>query len=398
MSHVKISYLTLFKTYLKLGLTCFGGPVAHVAYFRETFVEKMKWLTEKQFAELIAISQFLPGPASSQLGYSIGLIKGGALGGILAFLSFTLPSALLMFLAAIFLPKLSGEMGDALVHGLKLVAVPIVLNGILNMRKKLCPDLTRILIAVAAALMIIFIQQVWMQLAVVAFGAVIGWAACRNISEQDTEPFEINYGLKTGWLLLSLFFVLLFGLPVWAQVQGGGVAFVDAFYRAGALVFGGGHVVLPLLEESVVRPGWITQDEFLAGYGAAQAVPGPMFSFASYLGTLLPNGFGGALGASLALGSIFVPGFLLMTAMLPLWAQVGQLKSAARAIAGVNAAVIGLLAAALYDPVWTSSVHNLWDLGIATIGFALIFWLKRSALWVVAWSVLSSILLYLFFL
>jgi chromate transporter len=383
--------IEVFGAFLKLGLTSFGGPIAHLGYYRREFVERRKWLDDGQFAQLLALCQFLPGPASSQLGFSIGLLRAGWPGAIAAFLAFTLPSALLLFAFAAALPSLSGTAGDAAIHGLKIVALAVVAQGVLGMLRQLCPDPQRQSIAALAAVALLLAGQAWMQLAVVALGAAAGVAVCRSVQPVAGGGLALRYGTRLGWTLLGAFALLLGGLPLLAAGNAGLVAVAEAFYRAGALVFGGGHVVLPLLEEAVVKPGWISTDEFLAGYGAAQAVPGPMFTLAAYLGARLPGAEGGALGATVAVGAIFLPGFLLIAGVLPLWRAIAGHPVAARAIAGVNAAVVGLLGAALYDPVWTSAVRGAADVAIALVGFGLLVSWRASALAVVIWCIAASV-------
>ena len=381
----------VLAAFTKLGLTSFGGPVAHIGYFRREFVERRKWLDDSEFARMLALCQFLPGPASSQMGFSVGLLRAGWPGALAAFVAFTLPSALLMFAFATMLPALQGGAGQAAIHGLKLVAVAVVAQGVMNMARQLCPDAARASIAVTAASLVLVSGAPWMQLVVVAGGALAGLAACRSVQPPPGNPLRPPYGTGMAIVLLALFAVLLFGLPLLARVQGGMFAVVEAFYRSGALVFGGGHVVLPLLRDTVVAPGWVSNDDFLAGYGAAQAVPGPMFSFASYLGARLPAGQGGAAGSAIALLSIFLPGLLLVAGSLPLWRAIADHPVAARAVAGVNAAVVGLLAAALYDPVWTSAIRGPVDVAIAAIAFTLLVAWRASPLIAVVWCVVASI-------
>lgn len=381
----------VFITFLKLGLTSFGGPIAHLGYFRLELVEKRGWVSASQFGQLLAICQFLPGPASSQLGFSLGLLRAGWPGAVAAFVAFTAPSALLLIAFAAFLPYLSGSVGDASVHGLKIVALAVVAQGVLGMLRQLCPDAQRITIATLAAVVVLTLGSAMVQLLVVAGGAFAGALLCHSVEPGSDDDLQPNYGARAGWLLLAIFSLLLFGLPLAAGGQPGLVAVADSFYRSGALVFGGGHVVLPLLEESVVAGGWIPQDRFLAGYGAAQAVPGPMFSFAAYLGLILPGGQGGIAGASVALLSIFLPGFLLVAGVLPLWRLVSGGVVPARAIAGVNAAVVGLLGAALYDPIFVTAVRGPVDLAIGIVALMLLLAWRLSPLIVVAWCVAASV-------
>jgi chromate transporter len=381
----------VLAAFLKLGLTSFGGPIAHLAYYRREFVERRKWIEEGDFAQLLALCQFLPGPASSQLGFSLGLLRAGWAGAFAAFLAFTLPSALLLFAFAVLLPYISGGAGEAAIHGLKLVAVAVVAQGVLGMARQLCPDPGRATIAALSAALILASGHAWMQIVVVVLGAVVGLAACRKVEPVAGRELHPPYGVGFGWVLFGIFALLLFGLPLLAHGRDGLICVVEAFYRAGALVFGGGHVVLPLLRETVVTPGWISEDEFLAGYGAAQAVPGPLFTFAAYLGARLPGSEGGLLGATVALVAIFLPGFLLVAGSLPLWRSIASRPIAVRAVAGVNAAVVGLLGAALYDPVWTSAVRGPLDVAIAVVGFTLLAAWRASALVVVLWCVLAAL-------
>lgn len=385
------SALEVFATFLKLGLTSFGGPIAHLSYFRREFVERRAWVSESQFAQLLTLCQFLPGPASSQLGFSIGLLRAGWAGAFAAFITFTLPSALLLFTFATYLPHISSTVGDAAIHGLKLVALVVVAQGVLGMTRQLCPDVPRMTIATLAAVLILVSGQAWVQLLAIALGGVAGFVFCRGVQPVPGGGLHLCYGPAIGWTLLAVFVLLLVGLPLAAHGHDGLLAVIEAFYRAGALVFGSGHVVLPLLEEAVVKPGWISADEFLTGYGAAQAVPGPMFTLAAYLGARLPGSEGGMVGASIALGAIFLPGFLLVTGVLPLWQAVAGRPIAARAIAGVNAAVVGLLGAALYDPVWTSAVRGSVDIAIALVGFTLLVAWRVPPLLVVIWCIIASI-------
>lgn len=385
------SVLEVFLAFLKLGLTSFGGPIAHLGYFHRELIERRKWINEGEYAQLLALCQFIPGPASSQLGFVLGLLRGGWGGAIAAFVAFTLPSALLLFAFAALFPQMSGTVGDAAIHGLKLVALTVVAHGVLGMTRQLCPDPQRATIATVAAVLILVSGQAWMQLIVVVLGGFAGLAVCRSARPTQGAGLHLRYGPTLGWTLIATFVVLLVGLPLVADGGGSLTGIFEAFYRAGALVFGGGHVVLPLLEESVVNPGLISQDEFLAGYGAAQAVPGPMFTLAAYLGARLPESDGGVIGAAVSLSAIFLPGFLLVAGVLPLWRAIMSRPIAARAIAGVNAAVVGLLGAALYDPVWTSAVQGPADIAIALVGFTLLAAWRVSAIVVVIWCVIASI-------
>jgi chromate transporter len=361
------SPLEVLRVFLKLGLTSFGGPIAHLGYFRREFVVTRAWLDERAYADLVALCQFLPGPASSQTGFAIGLTRAGYLGGLAAWAGFTLPSAIAMTLVAYGVGALKGPAGDGLLHGLKLVAVAIVAQAVLGMAQNLAPDRPRAIIAALALLLMAFAPGAWAQIAVIAFGAVAGLAACRKVGGADAAPAKAPISRPMGIVFASLFFALL--TLSFVPMRPGAAALAAAFYRSGALVFGGGHVVLPLLRVAVVDPGWVSDSAFLAGYGAAQAVPGPLFTFAAYLGAVAGAGPGGAAGAALALVAIFAPGLLVLMAALVFWRDVRTLTHARAAAAGVNAAVVGLLASALYNPVWTSAVKDPADFAIAAAGF-----------------------------
>lgn len=381
----------VFVTFLKLGLTSFGGPIAHLGYFRRELVERRAWINDNQYAQLLAICQFLPGPASSQMVFALGMLRTGWVGAIAASTAFTLPSALLLMIFASILPLLTGTVSQGAIHGLKLVPCAVVADAVLGMSKKLCPDSTRRSIAVLAAVALLLAGSTWMQLLVVFIGGAAGLLLCRQNTVEEVGHLPLSYGKPLGLTLLTLFLLLLALLPVLAQQQSSLSAIANVFYQAGALVFGGGHVLLPLLEQSVVGRGWVGEAEFLAGYGAAQAIPGPMFTFAAYLGALTPTAHASWVSASVALLFMFLPGILLLAAALPLWQSVAHRPGAASAIAGVNAAVVGILAAALYDPIFISAVSSSYDMAVVCIGFSLLSFWKRSALWVVSWCVLASI-------
>jgi chromate transporter len=386
----------VFATFLKLGLTSFGGPIAHLGYFRKELVERRNWVSESQFSQLLAICQFLPGPASSQLGFSLGLARAGWLGALAAFIAFTLPSALLLIGFASVLPALSGPVGEAAIHGLKIVAFAVVADAVLGMSKKLCPDIQRATIAILSAGVLLVIGNAWIQLLVVIGGAIAGIYLCRGCAAKEVaSQIPIHYGRKLGGILLLLFFGLLAGLPLFSTPNATLISMAEAFYRAGALVFGGGHVVLPLLEDSVVSSGWITSEVFLAGYGASQAIPGPVFAFSAYLGAVTPTGHNEWLGASTALIFMFMPGFLLVAGILPFWRAISHNTAVARAVAGVNAAVVGLLAAALYDPIFISAIQSGVDMAIGIVAFAMLFVWRLSAIAVVVWCVVASVLIVL---
>lgn len=388
----KQSPLTIFLAFLKLGFTAFGGPIAHIGFYREAFVKQRQWLDEKTFAQLLAVCQFLPGPASSQMGFSIGLMKGGWLGAIAAFIAFTLPSAIALFAFASFAYLLEGSTGQAIIHGLKLVAVAVVAHAVWGMAQKLTPDWPRRIIAVLSFILLISLAMAWLQLAVILLGAILGLWLCKNQQRQAIVSFDLPHQTKLGWLFLALFLIgLIFSITMMGSSPTADNVFA-AFYQSGALVFGGGHVVLPLLEQTTVANAWITTDSFLAGYGAAQAVPGPLFTLSTYLGANIDTGMAAGWTALIATVAIFLPGFLLLLAVLPFWAKLAEIPKAGAAIAGVNAAVVGLLAAALYQPIITQTIHSVSDVVIALGGFLIVSVLKRSALWTVFFCVLASVL------
>ncbi|MFP1631279.1 chromate efflux transporter [Zhengella sp. ZM62] len=363
----------VFAAFLKLGLTSFGGPIAHLGYFRDEFVVRRKWIDEAGYADLVALCQFLPGPASSQTGFALGLMRAGPLGALAAFTAFTLPSAVLLVLFAMGATALGGPLGTGLLHGLKIVAVAVVAQAVWGMARNLTPDRERASIALAAVLIVVLSASATGQIGAIAFGALAGLVFCRNGRPDGAVHLSFPVSRATGAVLLALFFLLLGLLPLIAAVsQSQAMALFDAFYRSGALVFGGGHVVLPLLEAEAVKPGWVTADAFLAGYGAAQAVPGPLFTFAAYLGAIsgpVPNGIA---GAAIALAGIFLPGFLLLAGMLPFWNRFRTRPAAQAAMRGANAAVVGILGAALYDPVWTGAILRPADFALALTGFVLL--------------------------
>jgi len=385
------SPLEVLRVFLKLGLTSFGGPIAHLGYFRREFVVKRAWLDERAYADLVALCQFLPGPASSQTGFAIGLTRAGYIGGLAAWTGFTLPSAIAMTLVAYGEGALKGPAGDGLLHGLKLVAVAIVAQAVLGMARSLAPDRPRATIAVLSLILLAFAPAAWAQIAVIVLGAVAGLVVCQKVGGGDAAVAEAPISRRMGIVFASLFFALL-ALSL-VPARPGATALAAAFYRSGALVFGGGHVVLPLLHAAVVDPGWVSANAFLSGYGAAQAVPGPLFTFAAYLGAVAGIGPGGVAGAALALVAIFAPGLLVLMAALVFWRDLRGLSQARAAMAGVNAAVVGLLASALYNPVWTSAVRTPADFAIAAAGFvALIVWRAPPLLVVLATAAAATTL------
>ncbi|MFC3852035.1 chromate efflux transporter [Salinispirillum marinum] len=369
------SFREVFLAFLWLGLTSFGGPIAHLGYFRTEFVERRRWLSEARYAELVTLCQFLPGPASSQVGFAVGLMRAGYLGALAAFIAFTLPSAIALVLFAFGAAWLGGPMGDGLIFGLKVVAVSIVAHAVWGMARNLCPDRTRAGIAMVAVWVVLAMSGPLGPVTAIVFGALLGlWltgSAHQTITSEDDADHPVSK--RVGIASLSLFALLLVGLPILVLTNDSALlAVTDAFYRAGALVFGGGHVVLPLLQTETVAPDWVSADAFLAGYGAAQAVPGPLFTFAAYLGTVIPTGFHPLVGATVALLAVFVPGFLLLVGVLPFWQQARHWEPVQAALRGANAAVVGILGAALYTPVWTSAVISPMAFALALTGFVLL--------------------------
>ena len=373
----------VFRVFLKLGLTSFGGPIAHLGYYREELVARRRWIDEAGYADLVALCQFLPGPASSQVGFSLGLLRAGPLGALAAWTAFTLPSAIALVLFAYGAEAFDGPLAAGLVHGLKIVAVAVVAQAVWGMARSLCPDRPRAAIAVAGALVVIFVGGSPGQIGAILAGGLAGLALCRDGAGAPPGHLQFPISRRAGAALLALFAVLLLGLPLLtAATSAHGLALFDAFYRAGALVFGGGHVVLPLLEAEVVRPGWVDAEAFVAGYGATQAAPGPIFAFAAYLGATAGPPPNGVLGAAICLVAIFLPGLLLVAGALPFWDAFRRRPAAQAAMRGTNAAVVGLLAAALYDPVWTSAILEPRDFALALLGFVLlVVW--RAPSWLV---------------
>jgi len=380
--------------FAKLGVSSFGGPIAHIGYFRDEFVVRRRWIGEAAFADLVALCQFLPGPASSQVGFSIGLMRGGYLGGLAAWTAFTLPSAILLVLFAYGAKSLQGPIGVGLLHGLKLVAVAIVAQAVWGMARTLTPDRERASIAVVVAVIILFSSSSIAQIGAIALGGIAGLWLCRAAlpAAKGEGHMSIPVSRPIGLLALAAFFLLLVALPLLnGPIHAQGLALFNAFYRSGALVFGGGHVVLPLLREATVTPGWISDDSFLAGYGAAQAVPGPLFTFAAYLGAVMKSPPNGIAGAAISLIAIFIPGILVLMGALPFWETFRRHSNAQAIMRGVNAAVVGLLGAALYNPVWTSSVMAPGDFALALVGFVLLTVWQTPPLLVVALSALGGV-------
>ncbi len=372
--NIKKGVLPLLEILLvstRLGLSSFGGPIAHLGYFHEEYIRRRKWMDEKAYADLVALCQFLPGPASSQVGIGIGIMRAGALGGVVSFIGFTLPSVIALILFALLLQTV--DVGDAgWIHGLKIVAVAVVAHAIIGMGTKLAPDLKRKAIALLALIATALWQTAFTQIAIILAAAVIGFILFRQTAEQDDSEIKVPISRTFAFVSLTLFFGLLFLLPLLRQATAlEWIAMFDSFYRSGSLVFGGGHVVLPLLEREFVPTGWLSEEAFLAGYGAAQAVPGPLFTFAAYLGAVM----GGWQGGLIATAAIFLPAFLLIFGTLPFWDSLRRNPKLKGAIMGINAAVVGILIAAFYHPIWTSSIFSPLDFAFAAVLFSmLVFW------------------------
>lgn len=379
------NYLTIFMTALKLGLTSFGGPTAHLGYFQKEYVQKRKWLSNEQYTDLVALAQFLPGPASSQVGMGIGLLRGGIIGSLLAFIGFTLPSVIILMVFALFLVETSIDLG--FIQGLKLVAVAIVAQALLDMSKKLLPTAKHVLLAIAALGALLLFQASWLQIVVIIVAAIIGqFIFTQTASTQQTFTFS----KKIGTLCLSAFVILLIALPLVARFTNNAwLLLFEKFYTAGAFVFGGGHVVLPLLETQFVTTGLLSSADFLAGYGLTQAVPGPLFTFAAYIGTLT-NGIAGGIVATIA---IFLPAFLLIIGALPFWQLLSANPKLRGAVVGMNAAVVGILGAAFISPIITHTVTSVKDVAVLLVLVAIVFFAKQPP-WV---TVVSGLLLGLLF-
>jgi chromate transporter len=364
----------VFTAFLKLGLTSFGGPIAHLGYFRDELVVRRKWLDEATYADLVALCQFLPGPASSQVGFSLGMLRGNGLwGGLAAWFAFTIPSAVILFAFAMGASTFTGPVAEGFLHGLKLVAVAVVAQAIWGMSRTLTPDRARAGIALAAIAIVVLFAGSFAQIAAIALGACAGLWLCRGEVAPVSGHLNFPVTRRAGVIALALFVALLLIPPVIVAASSSqGLALFDAFYRSGAFVFGGGHVVLPLLQAQVVAPGWVTNEAFLAGYGLAQAVPGPLFTFAAYLGAVMGPAPNGLSGAAIALVALLLPGMLLVYGTLPFWDAMRTRPAAQAAMRGSNAAVVGILGAALYNPVWTSAILTPRDFALALAGFLLL--------------------------
>lgn len=370
------SCFEVFLIFLRLGLTSFGGPTAHLGYFRDEFVARRKWFSERSYADLVALCQFLPGPASSQVGLALGLSRAGYGGALAAWAGFTLPSALALTLFALGLTTYGEMLPAGVLHGLKIVAVAVVAQAVWGMAKSLCVGVARVSIMAAAACAVLVFPTAFGQVTVIALSALLGLVLFKPEHAPGEDALPLTVGRRTGLVFFTFFLSLLAGLPVLAKIfPTQALALVDSFYRVGALIFGGGHVVLPLLQTEVVASGWVSNEAFLAGYGAAQAVPGPLFTFAAFLGASMQSAPSGLLGAAICLVAIFVPSFLLVVAALPFWESLRRNARMQTALAGVNAAVVGLLLAALFNPVWTSAIHKPQDFALGLVAFvALMFW------------------------
>jgi chromate transporter len=370
------SFFEVLRVSTRLGLTSFGGPIAHLGYFHEEYVQRRKWIDEQSYADLVALCQFLPGPASSQVSIAIGIARARLLGGLAAWIGFTLPSALALVAFAFGIGAFASTADAGWLHGLKIVAVAVVAQAVWGMACSLCPDRERATIAIIASIVTLTWPNAVGQLSSIAVAGLVGLFAFRDTSSTSLSHMRFPIGKKLGVAAWIVFFILLVGLPlVRLIVSSHTLEVFDSFFRVGSLVFGGGHVVLPLLQTEVVGPGWVSNEQFIAGYGAAQAVPGPLFTFSAYLGAVMATEPNGWTGAALALVAIFLPSFLLLTGALPFWDLLRSMPAFQSALKGINAAVVGLLLTALYNPVWTSAIHSPADFGLGLISFGLLmFW------------------------
>lgn len=376
LGHHRGSLLEVLRVSTRLGLTSFGGPIAHLGYFHEEYVKRRKWIDEQSYADLVALCQFLPGPASSQVGIAIGIARARLLGGIAAWIGFTLPSALALIAFAFGVGAFASAADAGWLHGLKVVAVAVVAQAVWGMARSLCPDRERATIAVLASIVTLAWPTAIGQLSSIAVAAVVGLMVFPGTASSSISHMRFPIGRKTGMAAWIIFFALLLGLPLLRQIwTSHALEVFDSFFRVGSLVFGGGHVVLPLLQSEVVGPGWVTNEQFVAGYGAAQAVPGPLFTFSAYLGAVMGKAPNGLPGALLTLVAIFLPSFLLVAGALPFWDLLRSVPVFQSALKGINAAVVGLLLTALYKPVWTSAIYSPADFGLGLVAFGLLmFW------------------------
>ena len=386
--------LEVLLAFLRLGLTSFGGPIAHLGYYRSEFVEGRRWLDERAYADLVALTQFLPGPASSQTGFALGWLRAGWRGALAAWIGFTAPSALAMIFFALGIAHYGALASSGAVRGLKIVAVAIVAQAVWTMSRSLCPDRPRRALAALAALLAFLLPSAVGQVGAIAICGLLGWQLLKLPPRPESAHRSFGVPARTAVVALALFAALLFGLPLAAALAHSSLlSLLDSFYRAGALVFGGGHVVLPLLQSAVVPGGAVSIADFLAGYGAAQAVPGPLFTFAAYLGAVMQGPLSGCLGGLVCLVAIFLPGLLLLVGALPFWDGLRRRDGVQSAMAGVNAGVVGILAAAWVDTVLPGSVHSIADAGLALACFALLAWARLSPLWVVGIAALAATIL-----
>lgn len=385
---------TVFWIFLRLGLTSFGGPVAHLGFFREEFVTRRQWLSDRSYADLVALCQFLPGPASSQVGIALGFSRAGYSGALAAWAGFTLPSAIVLILFAIGISSVGTSFSAGALQGLKIVAVAVVAQAVWGMARSLCTDAKRVTIMMLATCAVLLMPSIWTQVGVILVAGIAGLALFKPTQLSSHEPLPIQISRRTGALWLALFFVVLIALPIASDaLPNQTLAIVDAFYRSGSLVFGGGHVVLPLLQTEVVPTGWVDEQVFLAGYGATQAMPGPLFTFAAFLGASMTSAPSGWTGGMIALIAIFIPSFMLVVGALPFWEQLRQNLRTQAALMGINASVVGLLLAALYQPVWTSAILSAQDFVLALVAFiALMFWKLPPWLVVIAGGVAGWLL------
>lgn len=383
----------VFIVFLRLGFTSFGGPIAHLGYFHDEFVARRKWIDEHSYADLVALCQFLPGPASSQVGISLGLSRAGIMGAIIAWVGFTLPSAILLVLFGLGVSKFNSHINSSFLHGLEVAAVAVVAQAIWGMAAKLCPDKKRATIAVAASILVSLISSAWIQVGVIILSGVWGWFFLKSYTELPHIPIKTNLSKKVGTVSLVIFFALILILPFAARTTDLQIVkYFDSFFRAGSLVFGGGHVVLPLLQSEVVPTGWVSNEAFMTGYGAAQAIPGPLFTFTAYLGAVSQMEPSGWLGAGICLLAAFLPSFLLVIGAIPFWEQLRRHEKVRYSMQGINAAVVGLLLAAFYNPVWTSAILSPKDFSLALAAFLLLtFWKTPSWAVVMMLSVVTSI-------
>jgi chromate transporter len=378
----------VFWVFLRLGLTSFGGPIAHLGFFRDEFVTRRRWLSDRSYADLVTLCQFLPGPASSQVGIALGLARAGYAGALAAWIGFTLPSALMLTLLALGLGSYADLMPPGVLQGLKVVAVAVVAQAVSGMARSLCPDAPRLALMAAVACLLLWLPSAWAQVGVLVAAGMVGMMLFKPAPAGGPDPLPISIRPRPGILWLTLFLVLLLGLPLLARLwPSQPLSVVDAFYRTGALVFGGGHVMLPLLQVEVVPSGWVSQEAFLTGYGATQAVPGPLFTFAAFLGACMNGPLPAGLSAVLCLLAIFAPSFLLVFGALPFWDPLRRSRRMQAAMLGINAAVVGLLLAALYQPLWTGAIHGAED---AALALALVAWMALVLWRLPPWLVVAS--------